>query len=239
MTTAATQDDPDSSLVARALSSIRKGIVSGEYAPGSWLRLSMLTNETGASLIPVREALRILETERLVESIPNRGARVVGLSIDDMNDLYAVRSVLEAEAVRNVGPLDEAARDELLDVLSLIQIAVANGDADEVLRLNREFHFGIYRRCGSAWLLYLIEMLWNHNERYQRLSLDFRHDAADEEHRAIVDALVAGDRDAAAEALKRHLATTAAGITDPGEASRDAPAAQPLLTTSAASRRRG
>ena len=74
----------------------------------------MLTNETGSSLIPVREALRILETERLVESIPNRGARVVGLSIDDLNDLYAVRSVLEGEAVRTSKPLDAVGHRELL-----------------------------------------------------------------------------------------------------------------------------
>jgi DNA-binding GntR family transcriptional regulator len=214
MTTAEPADAQDVSLVARTLSSIRKSILSGEYAPGSWLRLNKLTSETGASLIPVREALRILETERLVESIPNRGARVLPLSASDMNDLYAVRTILEVEAIRISPPLDDATRAEMQDVLGLIQVAVAEADRDEVIRLNREFHFALYRRSGSPWLVYLIEMLWNHNERYQRMSLHFRHDAADVEHRAIVDALTAGDSVAAAEALRTHLQTTIAGIAE-------------------------
>jgi DNA-binding GntR family transcriptional regulator len=214
LSTSAPPDPADSSLVARALTSIRTRIVSGEYPPGSWLRLNMLTNETGASLIPVREALRLLEAERLVESIPNRGARVVGLSVDDLHDLYAVRTVLEAEAVRTSAPLDDEARRDLLEILAVMQRAVAAADTDEILRLNREFHFAIYRRCRSPWLLYLIEMLWQHNERYQRLSLEFRHDAADAEHRAIVDALAADDRDTAAKALAQHLSTTVTGLVE-------------------------
>lgn len=212
MTMSGTQIPSESSLVARTVTSIRKGILGGGYPPGSWLRLNKLTRETGTSLIPVREALRILETERLVESIPNRGARVVPISTSDMNDLYAVRIVLEVEAVRLSPPLNDMEVEALEDVLSLIQIAVANQDRDEVIRLNREFHFSVYRRSGSPWLLYLIELLWNHIERYQRLSLEFRHDAADEEHRAIVAALAAGDRAAAADALRTHLATTVEGI---------------------------
>ncbi len=206
-------DPQESSLVAKTLTSIRKSILSGDYPPGSWLRLNKLTGETGASLIPVREALRILETERLVESVPNRGARVVPLSADDMNDLYAVRMLLEVEAVRTSPPLDPDGRAELQDILALIAIASADGDGDEVIKLNREFHFALYRRCGSPWLLYLIGMLWNHNERYQRMSLRFRHDAADREHQAIVDELAAGDSGAAAEALRLHLAATIDGIT--------------------------
>jgi DNA-binding GntR family transcriptional regulator len=208
MTSGATQDQNDSSLVARSVSAIRKGILSGAYPPGSWLRLNMLTNETGASLVPIREALRILETERLVEAVPNRGARVVGLSISDLKDLYAVRTLLEAQAVRTSAPLDDDAHAGLLALLVRTQKAVASGDSDEVICLNREFHFAIYRRCDSPWLLYLIEMLWQHNERYQRLSLEFRQDAADAEHRAIVDALAANDADRAAEALEQHLSTT-------------------------------
>lgn len=212
MPSTAPPEHRDPSLVARAVVSIRKAILTGVYPPGSWLRLNMLTNETGASLIPVREALRILEAERLVESIPNRGARVVGLSIGDLKDLYAVRSVLEGEAVRTSAPLDAVAQDELLGLLSKMRHAATNADTDEVLRLNRDFHFAIYRGCASPWLLYLIEMLWQHNERYQRLSLEFRDDAADAEHRAIVDALVANDPESAARALEEHLSTTVTGL---------------------------
>lgn len=211
----------DASLVAGALSTIRKGILSGEYPPGSWLRLNKLTGETGTSLIPVREALRILETERLVESLPNRGARVVPISKADMDDLYTVRTLLEVEAVCRSAQLEQVERQRLDEILARVRRAVSKGDRDEVIRLNRDFHFALYRRCGSPWLLYLIEMLWNHNERYQRLSLNFRHDAADAEHSAIVEALADGDAVTAAEALRVHLRATPAGIAEIFETSSD------------------
>ncbi|HKY46618.1 MAG TPA: GntR family transcriptional regulator [Acidimicrobiia bacterium] len=197
------------SLVEHALTSMRERILSGEYPPGSRLRLHVLAQETGASLIPVREALRVLETERLIETIPNRGARVVPLSITDMNDLYAVRILLEAEAVRAAVPIDGKTEKELLRILSKMKVAVKENETKEIIRLNQEFHFGIYRRSNSQWLLYLIDLLWNHTERYQRLSLSFRHDAADREHRAILKALAAGQSEEAAIAMRDHLRTTA------------------------------
>ncbi len=95
------------SLVDRVLDFVRDRILSGEYEPGARLRLQPLAEESGASLIPVREALRILETERLVETIPNRGARVAGISREDMEDLYRVRVLLETEAVRLSPPMTD------------------------------------------------------------------------------------------------------------------------------------
>lgn len=202
------------SLVEQALVSIRQRILSGEYPPGSRLRLHVLAQETGASLIPVREALRVLEAERLIETIPNRGARVVPLSVEDMNDLYSVRITLESEAVRMATPIDGATHKELLDILDGIAVAVSKGDTDEVIRLNREFHYGIYRKSQSTWFLYLIDLLWNHTERYQRLSLESRHDAADGEHREILEALADGRAEHAAKAMRNHLATTAKLVAD-------------------------
>jgi DNA-binding GntR family transcriptional regulator len=207
--------DGQSSSVEHALAFMRRRILSGEYPPGSRLPLNVLARETGVSLIPVREALRVLETERLIETTRNRGARVVPLSVDDMNDLYAVRTVLETEAVKNAAAIDTAVEEqELLDILSQMRFAVSKNDTDEVIRLHKQYHFAIYRRSNSPWLLYLIDLLWNHSERYQRLSLGLRHDAADEEHRQILDAVVAGRSDLAAEALKHHLATTAKIVVD-------------------------
>ena len=72
----------------------------------------------------------------------------------------------------------------------------------------------LYGRTESRWLLTLIDLLWKHTERYQRLSLPFRHDAADDEHRTVMDHLAAGDPDGAAEALRNHLETTARLVAD-------------------------
>ena len=76
------------------------------------------------------------------------------------------------------------------------------------MALNRDLHFLIYRRCNSPRLLKMIEQLWMHAERYQRLSVDVRDDAADDEHRQIIDLLAVGDHDAAADAMRGHLTST-------------------------------
>lgn len=207
--TMTTLNGENSSLVERVLSMTRERILSGVYPPGSRLRLQMLAKESGASLIPVREALRVLETERLVESIPNRGARVAPLSLDDMQDLYSVRILLETEAVRHARPLDREEEAELTALLDDLKQASASDHIARVLELHRRYHFALYGRTESSWQPYLIDLLWKHTERYQRLSLAFRHDAADPEHRAVLEALAQGDNDMAASALRAHLETTA------------------------------
>ena len=95
------------------------------------------------------------------------------------------------------------------DLLDRISAAVDAGDTPTIMVLHRQFHFSLYGRTGSKWLPYLIDLLWNHTERYQRLSLAFRHDGADHEHRAVLKALAAGENERAAEALRDHLRTTA------------------------------
>ena len=211
---ATTEQTEPVSLVDRVLDFVRDRILSGEYEPGARLRLQPLAEESGASLIPVREALRILEAERLVETIPNRGARVAGISRQDMEDLYAVRILLETHAVRESPPMTEEEVAEFADILDRLKKASADGDDDLVLKLHREYHFGLYGRNPSRWLSTLIDLLWKHTERYQRLSLLVRHDDADPEHREVLDALASGESDAAASALEAHLQTTAKLVGD-------------------------
>ena len=209
-----TGQDESVSLVDRVLKFTRARILSGEYPPGARLRLHVLAEESGTSLIPVREALRILEAERLVETIPNRGARVAGLSLEDMHDLYRLRILLETQALRDVPPLSEEDGHELSSTLDQMKEALDAGDEDLALQLHRQYHFGLYGRTRSKWLPYLIDLLWKHAERYQRLSLPYRHDGADHEHREVLKAMMAGDTEAAVEALRAHLETTARIVGD-------------------------
>ena len=196
------------SLVEKALNSTRQRILTGEYPPGSRLRLNTLADETGVSLIPIREALRILEAERLIRNVPNKGATVTELSIQDMNDLYAVRMLLEGEAVASSGPLTAERSDYLESLLVELEAAEEAGDIPTTMRLHRDFHFGLYERTESSWLLFVIDVLWKHAERYRWLSLQYRPDVANDEHRAILRALERGQMDLAAEALRTHLDTT-------------------------------
>ena len=199
--------DPDSTveLVVRHL---REGIIDGTYQPESKLQPKVIAEKCGTSFIPVREAFRILESEGFVTVFHNRGAWVSSMSVEDLDDLYSIRTELECEAVRRASSCDEKKIDVLLNNLGEAQERHAKGDHAAVVTLNREFHFAIYELAGSPRRLKLIDQLWLHSARYQRLSLHYRHDAASDEHRLIVDSLSNGDHSAAAEALRCHLAST-------------------------------
>ncbi len=201
--------EPGPSLVDRTVAITRERILTGEYEPGARLRLHQLAGEAGVSLIPVREALRILEAERLVVTVPNKGARVADLSFEDMRDLYATRILLEAAALRTARPLARKDADAMRETLSDMKAAYEADDQDKMLVLHRQFHFGLYEQTTSPWLSYLIDILWKHTERYQRLSIPLRHDGADAEHRRIFRALDKGDNEGAAGALQVHLESTA------------------------------
>lgn len=200
-------ENHDSSVEA-VLKFTRQAIVDGRFAPDTKLIPRQIATECGVSFIPVREALRVLVSEGFVTFFHNRGAWVTPLSIADLEDLYAIRIELETEAVRRALPLSGTEIDRLSNVLDSADRASARGDRKRVLALNRDFHFFIYEKTQSPRRLRLIEQMWQHAERYQRLSLNFRHDAADEEHRDIIKALAEDDSRGAARAMRTHLETT-------------------------------
>jgi DNA-binding GntR family transcriptional regulator len=187
---------------------LREGIISGEYRHDTKLLPKVIAEVCGTSFIPVREALRVLESEGFVVFRHNRGAWVTGLSISDLEDLYELRIELESQAVRRSRAFEERDIELLRDVLDRIAIANQRNDVHEVVALNRDFHFLVYRRSNSPRRLRMIEHLWLHSDRYQHMSVTFRHDAADEEHRGIIDFLAAGDHHAAADAMGDHLTST-------------------------------
>lgn len=199
--------DPDST-VELVLRHLREGIIDGTYQPESKLQPKLIADTCGTSIIPVREAFRILESEGFVTVFHNRGAWVSPMSAADLDDLYSIRAELECEAVRRASSFDEKKIDMLMKNLGEAQERNAKGDHAAVVALNQEFHFGIYEMAGSPRRLKLIEQLWLHSARYQRLSLHYRHDAASDEHRLIVESLSNGDHSAAAEALRNHLEST-------------------------------
>ena len=196
------------SSVDYAVEHIRQGIIEGEYPHDTKLLPRAIGERCGTSFIPVREAMRILESEGFVTFRHNRGAWVTSLSLSDLEELYELRIELESQAVRRARPFDERGIELLRDKVARIRIANNRNEANKVVALNRDLHFLIYRRCNSPRLLKMIEQLWMHAERYQRLSVDVRDDAGDEEHREIIDLLAVGDHNAAADAMCGHLTST-------------------------------
>ena len=187
---------------------LRHGIITGRYRRDSKILPKQIAERCGTSFIPVREALRILESEGFIIFRHNRGAWVTPVSLSDLEDLYEVRITMEADAVAKCKPFSDDALQDLQSLIEKMSVAYADDDSSRVVKLNRDFHFRIYGNCESERRVRIIRQLWMHAERYQQLSVQVRHDAADDEHKAIVDALSSRDHSLAAEALRMHLVTT-------------------------------
>jgi DNA-binding GntR family transcriptional regulator len=198
----------DGSAVDRVYRRTRTAILMGDYPPGFPLRTSELADANGVSAIPVREALRRLEAERLVESVRHKGVRVAQLSMADLADAYQLRTILEIEAVRVAVPKltheDHERADELLESMRTLFEA---GRVDELHVAHRDLHFIVYERAGSPWLVHVISTLWDHTERYRRLALRWLGQPEDlaSAHEPVVEALFSGDVDLAIEAVRAHF----------------------------------
>lgn len=189
---------------------LRSAIVDGEYPPGSPLRHQDLTRVFGVSLIPIREAMRKLEMERLVEAVPNKGARVASISAGDVQDVYATRIVLEQEALRKA--MGRLTSEDLAEMRRLRgeMVSLVRRDDPAFYDLHRRVHFAIYEASDSPWLLHMIEILWSHTERHRRLAARVRAfvDVGDDHHGRIIDAIAAQDAEGALAALEKDLLRT-------------------------------
>ncbi len=184
----------------------RQAILSGEFEPGFPLRVQDLANRNGVSMIPVREAIRKLESEGFVESIPNRGARVAPLSLADMLDVYRLRIVLEVEALRQAIPHLTASALERASELNIWMHESTDLGGTATQTLHHELHFLLYEPSGSRWLLKTIQSVWDHTERYRR-AMAPHVDMNDSrmQHQRIIDALTDNDAPSALKGLELHL----------------------------------
>jgi DNA-binding GntR family transcriptional regulator len=200
-------------LAEKAFETLHQAIVTGRLRPGTRLPIEDLAEALRMSPMPIREALRRLDANGLVENIPHRGARVRELSIADLADVYEVRLALEVPAIRRAAERFDAGHalvaQEILDALH----AQSDYSSAEASATHAGFHFALYEAAGSAWLLRLIRPAWHTSERYR---LEFQPcrqlSAHNDEHKAILDACVARDPDWAARLLSEHLTGTANAI---------------------------
>jgi len=192
---------------------LHSAIITGRIPAGRRLPIEELAETLEMSPMPIREALRRLDADGLVEHIPHRGARVRELSLDDLREVYEARLALEPLAIAHAAERftdDDAARAG--DALERHVAAYERGTAVEALAAHTEFHFALYEAAQSRWLVRLITPLWETSERY-RLALAPRPDRAlakrRAEHERILAACVAHDPETAARELRDHLALTA------------------------------
>jgi DNA-binding GntR family transcriptional regulator len=174
-----------------------------------------LAEELGISRIPLREALRLLEREGLIESEINRRVRVTGLSIKDLDQLYAMRIQLESLAARlSVPRVGKQELEELNEHLALMRAAAEEEDYGAWEAPHRAFHDGLVAPAGGR-LGEAIGQLSDHAERYRRAFMTSAHrswSTVVKEHQAIFESYASGDPDLAAGRLARHYAIVVLGL---------------------------
>lgn len=191
---------------------LRERIMRGELQPGEGLPMRALAEEFGVSVIPVRDALRLLAGEGLVELQPHRGARVVRISELDLEEIFLARLPLEQLAVTKA--LDSLTSTDLRALGRIEGQLERTRDARRWLELNRQFHMEMYQRSGYPRVVRIIEGLWDLVEPYLLVFMRNR-DAilnAEREHREMLEAAEAGDAARLRALVADHLMGTAAHV---------------------------
>lgn len=191
---------------------LREGILSGALPGGTPLRQEEIAAAFGVSRQPVREALRQLESQALIDFYPHRGAVVTAISAADAADHYAIRAALEPAALRLSLPALDAA--DLARARDLVAAMDAESDQRHLGDLNRRFHMTLYAKAGRPRLLALVDQHLAGADRYLRFHLAAlgRSHLSQNEHRALVEACRRRAADRAVAILTRHIATAGANL---------------------------
>jgi DNA-binding GntR family transcriptional regulator len=199
------------SLSGRVFHKIREDILSGKYKRDETLKEKTIGDELGVSRTPVREALRQLELEGLVTIIPNKGASVVGISKDDIKDIYEIRARLEGlcakRAAKNV-TTDQIA--ELEENIYLVDFHSSKENYAQVLELDNKFHEILYEASLSKMLKHELSAFHHYVERVRKITLSMpeRVTKSNDEHRMIVEALKNHNEDEAETLATTHMLNT-------------------------------
>nr|WP_274636928.1 GntR family transcriptional regulator [Microbacterium bovistercoris] len=188
---------------------VRERILSGEYPPGSGFNQATLAVELGISTTPLREALRKLQSEGLVDLGAHRDATVTRLSVEEARDLLEMRLALDPLAAGLAA--ERRTRDDIAQIRAASEIHALPGHPtlDQLVR-HRRFHQAIYRASHNDVLITTLDALWDKSDRYRLAAL--RHDRADDElhekdaeHHRMMMCVIAGDVAGATEVMRRHI----------------------------------
>ena len=189
---------------------LRDAILHGDYQPGKRIVQEQLATKYGGSRIPVREALRQLESEGLVRLVANTGAWVNSLTLSECSEVYQTRERLEPLLLRYSAETLTAEKIHELDALA--HRMETSTDGEEFLALDREFHLSMYHGASTSMLRDLVMRLWNTTQPYRRaytqlVGADNRR-IFHSEHHMMVTALRDGDLDLAEQVLSMHIRRT-------------------------------
>lgn len=195
------------SLADQVFEHLETDILSGKYQKGESLTESKLSAELGVSRTPIREALKRLEQEHLIEESP-KGMTVVGISKKDLDDIFKIRGALEGKAA------EMAAKNHTEEQLSIVREALefqefylVKHDPDRIKSMDSRFHETIYKMSGSTVFYDVLVPLHKKLLKYRKASVSesSRAEASVAEHRAIYEAIAARDGELASKLTIEHL----------------------------------
>ena len=195
------------SLSDQVFEHLESNILSGVYQRGQIITELQLCSELGVSRTPIREALRRLFQEHLIEDSP-KGTMVLGITPKDFRDMSEIRLRIEELAVRGfVKCADSDGLKALNEAVDFQEFYLARGDVDQLKSLDGRFHEIIYSGCGSMILRDTLSPLHKKIQQYRRNALRTPDRAAHsvKEHREILQAIQARDADLAAERMNQHI----------------------------------
>lgn len=190
---------------------IKERILKGEYPIGERLKENQIAEELKVSRTPIREALNQLGKEGLIESIPNRGSFVIGLTKRDIEDIYAVRAAVEVLAADwAVSRITDEELAGLREVFDLMEFFSEKQDSGKVLELNKEFHQIIYQASGSRFLSQILKSYQEYVEKTRKATVYCSENLPLilEEHREILEAISERNTGLAKERLAVHLSNS-------------------------------
>ncbi|CDO86165.1 GntR family transcriptional regulator [Mycobacterium triplex] len=206
-----TRPDGPGTTTQHALDELRRAIVAGRYRPGQRVHQEEIAEQLGVSLAPVREALRALEQEGQVVYRPRRGYFITELRVEDLQEIYALRRLLEERAVRAALPaLDDDAVERIALAARDCAEAAKRGDVAAELEANRRFHFGMLEAPDQPHTMRLIRLLWDSTESYRAMYYNSAEErsATVAAHDEILDAVRRKSVDEVVAALDDHRGRT-------------------------------
>jgi len=213
-----------SNLAIEVADILRESITSGDFPPGMHLVEIPMAQKLGISRGPLREALRILETEGMVESFPGKGSFVTHVSERNIREVYSLRCILETEAIKlaikNGTPDDFEKLDEILKAM----FAAANiEDTKEVTLLDFQFHSQIWTMADHMLLKDILEGINTQIKRYVAVQTILYDDLTIgiSDHKSILEALRNQDEEAAIKLIKNHLEVASKKIIEHFQAKND------------------
>ena len=196
------------SLADQVFDKLENDIIQGVYAKGEILTELKLVEQLGVSRTPIREALRRLEQERLIEDA-GKGSKVLGITEDDLLDIMNIRERIEGLAAYYAAiNITEEGKAALAHIVDLQEFYFNKNDPDHLRKVDDEFHDAICRLSGRTVITDTLIPLHRKTRRFRRIAMEDRERTAKttQEHRDIYEAIMAGDALLAKKLTKAHIA---------------------------------